>query len=584
MPGYGFSGKPTTTGWDPAHIARAWVVLMRRLGYTKFVAQGGDWGAIITDVMATQGHPELLGIHTNMPGVFSADIDKAALAGAPAPSALSADEKLAYERLAFVYAKGIGYGYQMGLRPQTLYGIADSPVGIAGYFLDHDARSLAMISRSFDGQPEGLTRDDVLDNVTLTWLTNTFISGARLYWEASENKISFFGVKGVSIPVAVSVFPDELYPAPRSWAEQAYPKSSITTSSREAGISPPGNSRCSLPKSFARASDRSANRPEKVPHTHRNSAHRMSDHSMKRTYFPGITDIVVVTDPAEIRTISNNSRFDRDFIGHGPVRNVQRLRKMLRIFSLNGRLFPTMLPRTNPSRAAAQDELWSRLNVKADEVKHGPAQLEPLAEWVRGIGTAEKLGLLVQQSIGRLFVETFTATEESLAAARMVLEAASSSNVLKMLGWRISGRLERAKTLLASMVNGDLAGVIAIIAARQLIVDGLHKMRQLAADPALRSSITTDAAVDECLFAPTAVVRQAKTSGEVGGCPFRRGSLFILGLGSASKGAANRDLVFLSQSWSRCPAEKWVPALLEGVWTRVSATLHEFLKKPRGPH
>ena len=171
---------------------------------------------------------------------------------------------------------------------------------------------------------------------------------------------------------------------------------------------------------------------------------------------------------------------------------------MLRILSLNGRLFPTMLPRTNPSRAAAQDELWSRLNVKADEVKHGPAELEPLAEWVRGIGTAEKLGLLVQQSIGRLFVETFTATEESSAAASMVLEAASSSNVLRMLGWRISGKLERAKTLLASMVNGDLAGVIALIAARQLIVDGLHKMRQLAADPALRSSITTDAAVDEC--------------------------------------------------------------------------------------
>ena len=296
---------------------------------------------------------------------------------------------------------------------------------------------------------------------------------------------------------------------------------------------------------------------------------------MKRTYFPGIHDIVVVTDPAEIRTISNDSRFDRDFMGHGPVRNVQRVRTMLRIFSVNGRLFPTMLPRTNPSGAAAQDELWSRLNVKADEVKHGPAQLEPLAEWVRGIGTAEKLGLLVQQSIGRLFVETFTATEESVAAASMVLEAASSSNVVRMLGWRISGRLERAKALLASMVNGDLAAVIAMIAARQLIVDGLHKMRQLAADPALRSSITTDAAVDECLFAPTTVVRQAKTSGEVGGCPFRRGSLFILGLGSASKGAANRDLVFLSQSWSRCPAEKWVPALLEGVWTRVLGTLPE---------
>jgi len=224
IPGYGFSGRPTTTGWDPAHIGRAWVVLMKRLGYTKFVAQGGDWGAIITDVMATQGHPELLGIHSNMPGVIPPDIDKAASAGAPTPSDLSADERLAYERLTFVYAKGIGYGYQMGLRPQALYGIADSPVGVAGYFLDHDARSLAMISRAFDGQPEGLTRDDILDNVTLTWLTDTFISGGRLYWEAFENKVTFFGVKGVSIPVAVSVFPDELYPAPRSWSERAYPK------------------------------------------------------------------------------------------------------------------------------------------------------------------------------------------------------------------------------------------------------------------------------------------------------------------------------------------------------------------------
>ncbi len=223
MPGYGFSGKPTTTGWDPARIARAWAVLMKRLGYKKFVAQGGDWGAIVTDVMAAQGHPELLGIHSNMPGVFPPDIDKAALGGAPAPSDLSADEKLAYEQLVLEYAKGIGYGYQMGLRPQAIYGIADSPVGIAGYFLDHDARSLAMISRVFDGQSEGLTRDDVLDNVTLTWLTNTAISGARLYWEAFENKVSFFGVKGVSIPAAVSVFPDELYQAPRSWTERAYP-------------------------------------------------------------------------------------------------------------------------------------------------------------------------------------------------------------------------------------------------------------------------------------------------------------------------------------------------------------------------
>jgi pimeloyl-ACP methyl ester carboxylesterase len=225
MPGYGFSGRPTTTGWDPAQIARAWTVLMKRLGYTQFVAQGGDWGAIITDLMGQQAPPELLGIHSNMPGVIPPDIDKAAQAGAPTPSGLSADETLAYERLRFVYTTGVGYGYQMGLRPQTLYGIADSPVGLAAYLLDHDARSLELISRAFDGHATGLTRDDVLDNITLFWLTNTAISAARLYWEQLQTgEFAFFSVKGVSIPVAVSIFPDELYPAPRSWAERAYPK------------------------------------------------------------------------------------------------------------------------------------------------------------------------------------------------------------------------------------------------------------------------------------------------------------------------------------------------------------------------
>jgi pimeloyl-ACP methyl ester carboxylesterase len=222
MPGYGFSGKPTTTGWDPDRIARAWIALMKRLGYTQFVAQGGDWGAVITDLIGLQAPPELLGIHTNMPGIFPAQIDQAAFSGAPAPSGLSADEKVAYERLQFVYQKGIAYGFQMGLRPQTLYGIADSPVGLAAYFLDHDKRSYELIARVFEGKSEGLTRDDILDNITITWLTNTALSGARLYWEYFGK--GYFNAKGVSIPVAVSVFPDELYPAPRSWTEQAYPK------------------------------------------------------------------------------------------------------------------------------------------------------------------------------------------------------------------------------------------------------------------------------------------------------------------------------------------------------------------------
>ena len=220
MPGFGYSGKPSATGWGPARIARAWDVLMKRLGYTRYAAQGGDWGAIVVDQMGVQAPQGLLGIHTNMPCVIPPAIDAAAFAGAPVPAGLSADEKHAYEQLAAFY-KNVYYAFFMGTRPQTLTALADSPVGLATFMIDHDARSLELIARSFDGVPEGLTRDDVLDNVTLFWLTNTGVSAARLYW---ENRQGFFTPKGVKIPVAASAFPDDLFHAPRSWVEQAYPE------------------------------------------------------------------------------------------------------------------------------------------------------------------------------------------------------------------------------------------------------------------------------------------------------------------------------------------------------------------------
>lgn len=226
LPGHGFSGKPTAPGWTPVSIARAWATLMQRLGYTRYVAQGGDWGNAVSEVMALQQPRGLLGIHTNMAATVPADVSKALSAGGPPPAGLSADEKHAWDQLDDFYKHGLAYAQEMSNRPQTLYGIADSPVGLAAWMLDHDIRSYGMISRVFDGMTEGLTRDDILDNVTLYWLTNTAISSARLYWDAAKISTGggFFDVRGVTIPVAVSAFPDEIYAAPRSWAERAYPK------------------------------------------------------------------------------------------------------------------------------------------------------------------------------------------------------------------------------------------------------------------------------------------------------------------------------------------------------------------------
>jgi len=221
LPGHGYSAKPKATGWDPQRIARAWVVLMKRLGYTHYVAQGGDWGDAVTEQMALLKPEGLLGIHVNMPATVPDDIAKALHDGVPAPAGLSAEEKKAYNELDTFYKHGLGYAIEMANRPQTLYGISDSPVGMAAWMIDHDEKSYQLIARVFDGHAEGLSRDDILDNATLYWLTNTSISAARLYW---ESKLAFFAPKGVTIPVAVSVFPDELYEAPRSWAERAYRK------------------------------------------------------------------------------------------------------------------------------------------------------------------------------------------------------------------------------------------------------------------------------------------------------------------------------------------------------------------------
>jgi pimeloyl-ACP methyl ester carboxylesterase len=221
LPGYGFSGKPTELGWEPVRIARAWTTLMHRLGYAKFVASGGDWGDPVTEQLAVTAPESVLAIHLNMPSAVPPEVFQALQSGQVPPADLSADEMQAWDQLDFFFKKGLAYAQEMSNRPQTLYAIEDSPIGLAAWMIDHDARSYELIARIFDGQEERLTRDDILDNITLYWLTKTAVSSARLYW---ENKLPFFAPQGVTIPVAVSAFPDELYQAPRSWSARAFPK------------------------------------------------------------------------------------------------------------------------------------------------------------------------------------------------------------------------------------------------------------------------------------------------------------------------------------------------------------------------
>jgi len=292
---------------------------------------------------------------------------------------------------------------------------------------------------------------------------------------------------------------------------------------------------------------------------------------VKRIRIPGFIDVINVDDPREIIDLNHDARIDRQFDLRLPILNWLRLKRSLSVLSFDGNRFPTMVSRGSAKRASAQAKLGEALNARASAMRAGPEELEPLASWIRGEGSDSQVGLFVQQVVGRLFVPTFVATQESWDAAKILVAAPRSSNWLKMLWWFLTGKVRSAKRLLAGMVNGDLSAVNGIGIASHNIVKSLVQMKRLYADPGTRSSLRPEEAMSRCLAAPVSLFRQSTSAGEIRGCPFSKYSLFVLAIGKASKSDGGRSLVFMDDSWSGCPASQWVPAMLEGVWKRACA-------------
>jgi hypothetical protein len=293
---------------------------------------------------------------------------------------------------------------------------------------------------------------------------------------------------------------------------------------------------------------------------------------LKRRAIPGLIDLFEVSDPAEIEALARDTRIDRRFDSGGCPIDRLLLKRALAVLSFEGRRFPTMVARDDPERVRRQSELWGRLSVRASAVKDGPDELRPLANWVRGAGSEEELGIVVQQLLGRLFSSEFVATEKSWSAAKILVAAPRSKNLPKMAWWFVSGKVSRAKRILAGMVNGDLSAVNAIGIAAHNVVKSIRNMRVLYANTEMKSSLTPEAAAEQCLFAPVSVYRRATAAGQLGDCAFAENSLFVLAIGEASQQPGGRPLVFMDDTWSQCPANTWIPAMLQGVWKRACAS------------